>query len=142
MKRKKKPIEIGNRLQELREHLNYSRQQMALHCEVTKGGYAKYERGDYLPKLDTLEQLSKKFDTSMDWLLFNKGPMSFKEKEPEEKKEPQGKTGEKKTEEKFPGLEHVTPDVKQLLDYMALDPLLRYEVLVYFYKYKKENTQP
>jgi len=140
--RKKKVMEIGNRLQKLREHLHYSREQMALHCEVTRGGYAKYERGDYLPKLVTLEQLSKKFDTSLDWLLLNKGPMSFKEKMPEEKIEPPGKIQEKNTQEKLPGPEQVIPDVKELLDYMNQDPLLRYEILVYFYKYKKENTQP
>jgi hypothetical protein len=89
----------------------------------------------------------KKFDASMDWLLFNKGPLFYKEKTPEETKQPpeekppvQQKQPEKQTEEKFPGLEQVMTDVKELLDYMAKDPLLKYEVLVYFYKYKKENT--
>lgn len=31
-------------------------------------------------------------------------------------------------------------DVKELLEYMDQDPLLRYEVLVYFYKYKRKQV--
>jgi transcriptional regulator with XRE-family HTH domain len=109
---------------------------MAAHCEVTESGYTKNERGNHLPQLDTLENLVKKFDASMDWLLFNKGPLFYKEKKREENPPVQ----QKQPEEKFPGLEQVMPDVKELLDYMAKDPLLKYEILVFFYKYKKENS--
>ena len=79
--------EIGSRLTTLREQLDYSRDQMAVHCEVTESAYAKNERGDHLPKLDTLENLVKKFDASMDWLLFNRGPLLYKEKTGPEKQQ-------------------------------------------------------
>ena len=99
--------EIGSRLTTLREQLDYSRDQMAVHCEVTESAYAKNERGDHLPKLDTLENLVKKFDASMDWLLFNRGPLLYKEKTgpekqqlPEEKPPVQQKPTEKQTDEK------------------------------------------
>lgn len=140
MTRKQRLKEIGSRLTQLREQLNYSRDKMAALCEVTESGLAKNERGDHLPQLDTLENLVKKFDASMDWLLFNKGPLFFKEKTHEEKPPVQQKQPEKQPGEKFLGLEHVMPDVNELLDYMAKDPLLKYEVLVFFYKYKKENN--
>jgi transcriptional regulator with XRE-family HTH domain len=143
MTRKQRLKEIGARLTKLREQLNYSREEMAAHCEVTESGLGKNERGDHLPQLDTLENLVKKFDASMDWLLFNKGPLFYKEKTQEEKQQPPEEkppVQQKQPEEKFPGLEQVMPDVKELLDYMAKDPLLKYEVLVYFYKYKKENS--
>lgn len=144
MSRRKILQEIGSRLQNLRELLNFSREEMAAQCGVTMSGYGKNERGDTFPGIETLRRLSNNLDISMDWLIFNKGPMYYKkkhqemekpldvEKEPEEKKQPEKKTT---------GLDEVMTDVRELLEYMAQDPLLRYEVLVYFYKYKKENKE-
>jgi len=53
---------------------------MAAHFGITKNGYERNERGETLPGIDTLNRLSKNFDISMDWFLFNKGPMDYKPK--------------------------------------------------------------
>jgi hypothetical protein len=37
------------------------------------------------------------------------------------------------------GLEDKSPEVRELLDSMEHDPLLRHELLVYFYKYKNRQ---
>jgi hypothetical protein len=64
--------------------------------------------------------------------------MFYKEKQPEKEKPP-----EKKEIKKTPGPEDTTPEVKELLEHMAKDPLLRHEVMVYFYKYKEnKNKEP
>jgi len=134
MNRKTILQEIAARLKNLREQLKYSRGEMAAHFGITKNGYERNERGETLPGIDTLNRLSKNFDISMDWFLFNKGPMYYKEKEHKEEK-----PAEKNASETLLALQEVVPDVKELLDYMGLDPLLRYEVLVHFYKYKREQ---
>jgi transcriptional regulator with XRE-family HTH domain len=143
MTAKQRLKEIGSRLTTLREQLDYSREEMAANCEVSESAYAKNERGDHLPKLDTLENLVNKFDASMDWLLFDRGPLFFKEKirqeqqePPEEKSQVQPTPAQKPADVGFPGLEAVMPDVRELLDYMSKDSRLKYEVLAFFFKYK------
>jgi transcriptional regulator with XRE-family HTH domain len=73
---------VGSRLKRLREQLNYSPDRMAAHFELTVSDYSKNENGETLPGLDTLRRLSDDFDISLDWLILNKGPKYFKEKEP------------------------------------------------------------
>jgi len=132
--------EIGTRLERLREQFNYSREKMAVQCGLTKSGYYKNERGQSLPKLSTLERLSRNCDLSMDWLFFGKGPMLFNEKETQAKKViPVENQQEEITAETAQNLEPVMPDVKDLLAHMEKDPLLRYKVLVCFYEYRKES---
>jgi transcriptional regulator with XRE-family HTH domain len=140
MERKKLLQEIGFRLQGLREQLALCREEMAGLCGLTSGGYAKNERGETFPGIDTLDRLSRNLDISMDWLIFNRGPVYYRQKELPEEKEA---TAESPPPEAAPteilGLEEITPDVRELLEYMAKDHLLRHQILVYFFKYKKEN---
>lgn len=120
---------IGRRLRKVREQLNHSPRDMGRRLGLSHSGYFKNESGITFPKLNTLSQLHEEYDISMDWLIFNQGPMHNKDRQPE-----QGE--EKKTLD----LEEVSSDVRELLEYMDQDPLLRYEVLVYFYKYKKKQV--
>jgi len=124
--------EIGSRLKELRKHLNYSRDRMASFLGVTPNGYGKNECGETLPGIPSLRRLSEELHISMDWLMFNRGSMYFQEIPPEI---------EIKEEEKS-GLEKTMPDIRELLDYMEQDLQFRYEVLAFFYKYKKEAAKP
>lgn len=124
--------EIGNRLKDLREHLKFSRQEFALRLGIAMNGYSKNEMGMNLPGMPTLKRLAKDFNISMDWLFFNRGNMFFQEKLPEVTKV---------EEKKIPPLEETEPDVRELFEFMRKDPLLRHEVLVYFYRYKKGNQE-
>jgi transcriptional regulator with XRE-family HTH domain len=123
--------EIGTRLKELRKHLDYSRNRMAVFLEITPNGYGKNECGETFPGLPSLRRLSEELRISMDWLIFNRGSMYFQESQPEIKIK----------EEKKPGLEE-TPEVRELLEYMEQEPQFKYEVLANFYKYKKEAANP
>ncbi len=137
--------EVAGRLKELREHLNYSRKEMAARLGVTRNGYTKNENGDTLPGIPSLRRLSRDLDISMDWLLFNRGPMYFPEKLPEEpeppKEEIKEEPPEKEEENKAPRIEEIMPDVRELLDHMEKDPLFRHKVLLDFYTYKKETEK-
>jgi transcriptional regulator with XRE-family HTH domain len=136
MKREVKFQGIGDRLKQLREHLKYSREEMSSHFSLTKSGYDRNERGETFPSGNMLIRLAKNFGVSMDWLLFDRGPMYYKEKE-QEAETPE----EQKARETLQALQDAIPEVKELLDYMGRDPLLRYEVLIHFYKYKKEQEK-
>jgi transcriptional regulator with XRE-family HTH domain len=129
-------VEIGQRLRRLREQLNYSLDQMAAKFGLSKSGYFKNENGRRFPGLDTLNLLQRDMDISMDWLIFNKGPVHYKEKVPQPQPQPEP---EKAAGKETPALENVGPDVRELLEYMEHDRLLKHEVLVYFYKYKEKK---
>jgi transcriptional regulator with XRE-family HTH domain len=135
----------GNKLKKLRKLLNLSRKEMAARLGLTRSGYTRNENGDTFPGKSTLRRLSKDFDISMDWLFFDRGPMYFQEKLPEEKEPPvkeQEEPPREEEEKRTPRIEEVMPDVRELLDHMEQDPLLRYEMLLTFYKYKKETQKP
>jgi transcriptional regulator with XRE-family HTH domain len=128
--------EIGKRLRRVRKNLNYSLEEMAGKLGVSKSGYYKNEGGITFPQLNTLHLLFHDFNISLDWLIFNQGPMYYKEKQQEI-----GLAAGKKKNETL-GLEDKSPEVRELLDSMERDPLLRHELLVYFYKYKnKQKSQ-
>ncbi|MCP5105554.1 MAG: helix-turn-helix transcriptional regulator [bacterium] len=113
--------QIGGRLRQLRKILNHSRPDMAAQLGINRTSYYKNETGESFPGTNTLYWLQKKFDISMDWLIFNRGPMYYKQKAPVEKK---------------PRLEEQSPEVGQLLEAMEQDPRLKHEILAYFFKYR------
>ncbi|NIM13193.1 MAG: helix-turn-helix domain-containing protein [Candidatus Aminicenantes bacterium] len=134
MQRDRKSIlqEVGRRLKKMREERNYPPKEMAAKMRIETNTYYKNENGETFPSLVSLDLLQQEFGISMDWLIFNKEPMYYQEKKPE-----------KTEEEKPPPLEETMPEVKELLEHMAKDPLLRHEVLLNFYKYrdKKKNQE-
>lgn len=125
--------EIGKRLRRVRKGLNYSLEEMSRKLGVSKSGYYKNEGGITFPQLNTLHLLFHDFNISLDWLIFNQGPMYYKDKQQEIEL-----AGSKKRNETL-GLEEKSPEVRELLDTMEHDPLLRHELLVYFYKYKNRR---
>ncbi|MCP5102573.1 MAG: helix-turn-helix transcriptional regulator [bacterium] len=119
----------GLRLRAVREQLRFSPVEMAARMGIKTGGYYKNENGETFMGMRTMDRLQKDFDISMDWLIFNKGPMYFKEKHPGKK---DGTTA--------PGMENNTPEMKELFNQMEQDPRLRHEVLAYYYKYKERRV--
>jgi transcriptional regulator with XRE-family HTH domain len=124
---------VSNRLIELRQSLHYSTQKMGEYFKVSATTYHRYEQGKMLPGFTALYSAAEKLGISLDWLVCSKGPVYYKEivkkNQVEEKKEtPQdfltGSSGE---------------EIKDLLEHMNRIPLLRHEVLVYFYKFKAEH---
>ncbi|MDQ1351440.1 MAG: Helix-turn-helix protein [Acidobacteriota bacterium] len=123
---KKIVVEAGHRLEVLRKSHDYSRQEMASRLGVSRSNLYKNEIGFYFPRLDTLVRLHDDFDLSLDWLLFDSGPMHTKDKQSALAMENRSK-----------GMVSESPDVMELLTAMEQDQVLRHELLAYFYKYKK-----
>jgi transcriptional regulator with XRE-family HTH domain len=87
MNSKKKEIlkAIALRMKELREQQGCSPVEMASRLGISRGAYNKNEHGINFPCIDTQRRLSEDFDISMDWFLFNKGAMYYKEKDVRER---------------------------------------------------------
>jgi len=117
---------VGERLAKVRRQLNYSRQEMARMLGLNHSGYSKNESGETFPGVNTLSLLQKNFDISMDWLIFNKGPMVFKDKPPLEKQT----------------LDFVSQsqELGELMKSLEQDPQLKHEILAYFYQYKSKKN--
>lgn len=116
---------LGRRLRRVRKQLNYSLGEMAGKLGVSKSGYYKNEKGITFPGVLTLDHLQWTYDISMDWLIFNKGPVFYKEKLPEHSQETLD----------------VSSDVREMLEHMGRDRLLEHEVLAFYYKYKEKKQQ-
>jgi transcriptional regulator with XRE-family HTH domain len=140
--------ELGAKLKKLRQHFDLTRLQMASRFKVTPSAYSKNESGLTFPGLPSLRALCLELDVSMDWLLFDKGPMIFEKKAPppETAKKP---PVEKKAEEEpvpdkkaaTPAAKELAPDVKELVEHMENIPLLHYQILAQFQQFKVDNPE-
>ena len=117
---------VGERLAKVRRQLNYSRSEMAGILGLKHSGYSKNETGETFPGVYTLNLLQKNFDISMDWLLFSKGPMVFKDKPPLEK-------------QAFDFVSQ-SQELGELMKSIEQDPQLKHEILAYFYQYKSKKN--
>ena len=125
-KRKKLAVEIGSRLKVMRKALNISQERMAANFGVSRTTYTNNEVGKTFPGLHALKVLADSFEVSMDWLICSRGPMLY---------------GDRMEQKQETGLGSVLGEVKELLEHMEHVPLLRHEVLSFFYKFKLENRE-
>ncbi|MCU0287601.1 MAG: helix-turn-helix transcriptional regulator [Acidobacteria bacterium] len=122
---------VGKRLTSIRKDLEFSRSEMAAKLGLSPATYYKNETGFFLPGLDTLYRLHTEFDISLDWFLFGSEPIHNKEKQPT--LAPEIKTRP---------LENTAANIRelrQLLADMEQDPLLMHEIMLYYYKYKRNQ---
>jgi len=80
-----------------------------------------------------LNRLHGEYDISMDWLIFGKGPVNYTQKPSVQELEAGRGSGVMKD---------VSPEVLQMVEVMEQDPLLRAEMLVYFYRYREKKEVP
>lgn len=152
MNRKRVLQEAGDKLVQLRKKFNYSRDQMAGHFGVSRNAYYKNEVGMALPALPTLYRLAMENNLSMDWFLFSKGPMYYNEKEKtreieelkkqlelEKEKQLEKEPGKEKEKAAVRAVGDMKPEIKELLEHMEAVPLLYYEILAYFQRFRVEN---
>ena len=137
---------VGIKLLQLRKQKDYTRPQMASYLGLTSSGYNKNENGVTFPSLETLSRLSMADNISMDWFIFNKGPMEYSEKEKAEEIEALKKQLAQKTESapvrekvrKATGAE-VKAEIQELAEHMEAIPLLYHEILTHFQRFKIDN---
>ncbi len=124
---------FSNRIIELRRSLNYSTKKMGDCLSASQTSYRRYEQGKILPGYPGLYSNAENLGISLDWLVCGKGPVYYKEEEKNDRAE-----GKKETlQDLLPGSS--LEEIKDLLENMNRIPLLRHEILVYFYKFKAEH---
>lgn len=129
MSRKDFAKAMGLKFEKIRKSRHLSITNMARILEVNRVTYVNNENGRTIPNFFTLYNMGYQFDVSLDWFVFDAEPVYRTEK-----------TEEKKVEDAQPlQLQALLPDIKDLLDHMDKIPLLRYEILVQFFKFKEEH---
>lgn len=124
---------VGNRLLKLREQLELSPGEMAARLGVSSSSYYKNENGETLPGMISVFRLHKDLKLSIDWLLFGTGEMYLPDEQQIQEKEAA----------KTPPAVKFNPELAELIANLEEDPLLRHEIMVYFYKYKQnKDAQP
>ncbi len=110
------------RFKQFREALKLSTDELAAYLGLAGSSYSKYERGETFPGPAHLNTLVKRFNLSVNWLITGNGAMFEKKNDPSPL-------------DVFASEE----EVKELLTCMLSIPLLRYEILRYFHKFKVDN---
>lgn len=142
----------GKRLARIRRELKLGRTAMAARLMVKPNSYYKNENGETFPRATSLRILHDEFGISMEWLIFNQGPMYTRDLDAagqlkihkEKLQECDGKIQElsgqldetRKRMEPYEWLEKAGPEMNEFLQAMSQDSQLRFEVLAHYYKHK------
>jgi len=131
--KKKLRRDFGIRLRQLRETQDLTGKKMAEMLQIDRVALQRHEAGQWSPEYPVLLRLCDAFDVSMDWLLFNKGPMFYKQKELDAKSA---------AAEKNDCMKALKEEYRELLEYMEKFPVLRYELLLQFQKFLRDQQGP
>lgn len=114
--------DIALRLKKTRDALGISSGDMARRIGTYPATYYKYENARSFPHFTILSRLGDKLGISLDWLILDKGPMFYEEKE--------NKTAAA-----------VLPaEIQELVEQMEQIPVLKYEILLNFHKFKESRA--
>lgn len=134
MDKKELQKDMGYKLRKIRETSKHRPHEMASFLGTWPSTYTRYEKGETAFNLIGLYRLAEQFNISLDWFVRNKGAMYVNETVQNQKTEIDT-TGKNL-------LSILGEDVRELLEYMVHNKLLRYEILVHFQKFKEKNKPP
>lgn len=139
---------LGTRIKQLRKSLKYNYMEMAAHMGVSEGAYKKYENNERYPSPPAQLKLFEKLGVSMDWLLFNNGPMYLKDKKMGREWEQQI-TGLKeklqqaeRQKEELAAYYGSPPELAEVIEWLKKDSVLFHEVMAHFQRYKRQVELP
>ena len=118
--------EMGHKLSQLRQNQKDTISQMADRLGVWRSTYVRNENGETPISYKTMISLVNRFGVSLDWMVLNKGPMYYKEKEVKNEQPPNP-------------LDSLNPDFKELIEHMERIPMLKHEMLLSFCKFKEDR---
>jgi len=116
---------VGLRLKNVRKSKNLGIEAMGKALNVTGDIYYNYETGKTMVNLEALGALRERFDISMDWILFNRGPMSLSDREVLDNVLMEGG--------------NIGEEMKSFLLLMNKDPVFKYQQLGNYYEYLKSH---
>jgi transcriptional regulator with XRE-family HTH domain len=121
--------EVGFRLKKIREKLSFSQDRMASFIETGRTNYSKYENGEVFPNYLALQKMCANQDVSLDWLICEKGSMFFKDKE------------DILQQVEAHAEKPIKDEYLELFSKMEQIPLLYYEVMAYYQRFKLEHKE-
>ncbi len=145
---------VALRLRQLRDTLDMDRGRMAFELNIQRASYTKKERGELLLSPEQMHQLATRHQVNLNWLLAGQGPVLSTDPQKEEHMQRQEEPKQQQAPQPVPGapvpgqmvpLEAAAEDAtlmreyRQLLSEMERLPLLRYEILTHFHRFKQEN---
>lgn len=65
----KKMMKLGEKLKYLRKQHNWTQEQLAQHLNISRSQISKWENGELLPDVQSLEKLSNLYEVSIDFLI-------------------------------------------------------------------------
>lgn len=122
---------VGRRLKEARKTLGLLQEEIAAHFGIHRTSYSKCETGENFPSFPALINLCHRFDISLDWLLGGKGPMFHKEIKNDTLSAKAAATGK--------SVAVVEKQVADMLEHMEKVPLLKHDLMSFFYHYLEDN---
>ncbi len=125
-RKKANPRTIGTKLFNVRSRFGYTQVQMADQLDLSRTAYGNNEKGHSLIDLNTAIALRNKLGISLEWLLFDNGPM-FLPKEEEKKTTP-------------PELK-IDRETGAMLKMMNQIPFVRNSVIGLFQKFQVDNEE-
>jgi len=121
MNRKTIMQDIALRLKKIRETLGISPVDMTKRIGTYRTNYYKYENAKSFPHFTVLGRLGNNLGVSLDWLILDKGPMFYKEKDYNNT------------------LAALPPEIQELVTEMEQVPVLKYEILLNFHRFKENH---
>ncbi|MDQ1351359.1 MAG: Helix-turn-helix protein [Acidobacteriota bacterium] len=113
-------VNIGKRLKQVRESFKYTQRRMADIIRVQDGTYKKNERGIHLVNVYSLDQLHTELGVSVEWLLFENGPVFWKDIQA-------------KKEEENPRKEDLfKEEVAEMIEMLRRVPMIRHSVMLHY----------
>lgn len=152
----------------LRKEQNLTLKQMCDNLGLKRGSYTRYENGQAIPGLHTLNMIVDKYGLSIDWLLFDREPkyimdrsrLEELEKEVEQLKtslDSQRKDSDARLEEKDKKIDDLEQQLNQketkmlevlnktgiadLLDMVEKDAVLYHKLMLYVEDYKMQKAK-
>jgi len=113
-------VNIGKRLKQVRESFKYTQRRMADIIRVQDGTYKKNERGIHLVNVNSLDQLHTELGVSVEWLLFENGPISWKDIQA------------KKDEENLQKQDLFKEEVEEMIEMLRRVPMIRHSVMLHY----------
>jgi len=74
---------IGNRIKQVRKHLQIQQKDMALKLGITNAHLSDIEKGKASPSIEVLMKITKIYDMNLEYLFFGRGKMLYSDENSE-----------------------------------------------------------
>ena len=119
-------VQVGRRFDRIRQYFNYTRAQIAKIMGLSPVTYYRNEKGEQLPTTRSLMSRHTRLGVSLEWFLFERGPMLWQEVE--EKLREEIKLGDL-----------LSPELNEMVELMNKIPMPNHSLMLHFQEFKQQH---